>query len=122
MNNLNEVGKIYLRPWGFYQTLLLGDGYQVKAITLNPSSALSLQKHEHRAEHWVIVKGAPLITVDDKTRVHQIGEKVFIDKNTPHRAENYNSEPAVIVEVQLGQYLGEDDIIRLADIYGRDGL
>jgi len=115
----NEIGKIYHRPWGSYQTLALEDGYQVKSITVNPGGRLSLQKHQHRAEHWLIVSGALTITVGSDSRSYRVGEKIFIDKGELHRAENFTKESAVIIEVQLGSYLGEDDIVRIEDIYGR---
>ncbi|MFA6408842.1 MAG: phosphomannose isomerase type II C-terminal cupin domain [Gammaproteobacteria bacterium] len=117
--NHNKIGEIYERPWGSYQTLALEDGYQVKSITVNPGGRLSLQKHQHRSEHWLIVRGAPTITVGSSTSVYRAGEKIFIDKGELHRAENFTKEPAVIIEVQLGSYLGEDDIERLEDVYGR---
>ena len=81
----NEIGKIYSRPWGNYQTLALGEGYQVKLITVNPNGRLSLQKHFHRAERWVIVQGTPTGTVGDIAKVYQPGETVFIPRETAHR-------------------------------------
>jgi len=117
--HINEIGKVYHRPWGSYQTLALEDGYQVKSITVNPAGRLSLQKHTHRAEHWLVVKGSPTITVGNETKTYQVGEKIFIDKEVLHRAENLTLEPATFIEVQLGSYLGEDDIVRVEDIYGR---
>ena len=117
---MNEIGKIYHRPWGCYQTLMLADGYQVKMMTINPGGALSLQKHQHRTEHWIVVKGTPIITVDKKASTYDIGARALINKNTLHRAENHTTDPVVIIEVQLGDYLGEDDITRLHDIYKRN--
>lgn len=115
----NVVGKVYPRPWGSYQTLALADGYQVKILTINPMGKLSLQKHQHRSEHWVVVKGQPTITVAEVTKIYQINDKVYIPAGAAHRIENLENEAAVVVEVQIGEYLGEDDIIRLHDIYGR---
>jgi len=116
---INEIGKIYNRPWGSYQTIALADDYQIKIITINPGGRLSLQKHTHRSEHWLVIKGLLLITIGNEIKNYQVGDKVFIDKEVVHRAENITQEPATIVEVQLGTYLGEDDIIRLEDFYGR---
>lgn len=118
-NHINEIGKVYNRPWGSYQTLALSKNYQVKSITINPHGKLSLQKHTHRAEHWLVVEGSPTITVGKNIKNYFIGDKIFIDKEVQHRAENLTEEPAVIIEIQLGSYLGEDDIIRLEDVYGR---
>jgi mannose-6-phosphate isomerase-like protein (cupin superfamily) len=119
MTHINEIGKVYTRPWGFYKTLELAHGYQVKTITVNPGGRLSLQKHFKREEHWVVVKGCPTITIDDSVKVYAVGEAVFIPLEAWHRLENLSQEPATIIETQLGSYLGEDDIVRKDDIYGR---
>ena len=116
---LNEVGKTYERPWGTYTTLEIGAGYQVKSIQVNPEGSLSLQKHFKRAEHWVVVKGKPTVTVDQRVVHLAVGETIDIAKEAEHRLQNLTEEPVVIVEIQLGDYLGEDDIVRLEDIYGR---
>lgn len=118
-NQTNEVGKIYQRPWGTYQTLALAPGYQVKILTINLGGRLSLQKHFKRAEHWVVVKGTPTLTVGDETRIYHVNEKVYIPLEVMHRIENFANEESVLVEVQVGEYLGEDDIVRIEDIYGR---
>lgn len=115
----NVIGKIYERPWGTYQTLALAETYQVKIITVKPGGRLSLQKHAKRSEHWVIVAGKPTITVDDSVKVYTANERVFIPVEAVHRAENLSTDDAVIIEVQVGPYLGEDDIVRLDDVYGR---
>jgi len=117
---INEIGKTYERPWGTYKTLELGDGFQVKRITVNPGGRLSLQKHFKRAEHWLVIQGKPTITVDDSRREYLPGESVDIAFESVHRLENFTQEPAAIIEVQMGAYLGEDDIVRLDDIYARD--
>jgi len=117
--NINTIGKTYERPWGTYKTLALEDGYQIKTITVNPKGRLSLQKHTQRREHWLIIKGSLMITVGNEIKNYEVGDKIFIDKEIMHRAENITNTPATIVEVQLGSYLGEDDIIRLEDVYGR---
>ncbi|MGD9152501.1 MAG: phosphomannose isomerase type II C-terminal cupin domain [Gammaproteobacteria bacterium] len=116
---LNEIGKVYERPWGTYKTLDIGDGYQVKIIEVKPGGRLSLQKHFKRAEHWVVIKGTPTITVGDKTEQLVVNQGVFIPVTTIHRLENFTDQPAAIIEVQVGSYLGEDDIERLDDIYSR---
>jgi len=115
----NEVGKIYERPWGSYQTLAIGKGYQVKIIKVNPEGCLSLQKHFKRAEHWVVVKGRPTATVNERVFHLSVGESIDVAKEATHRLQNQTKEPVEIIEIQLGEYLGEDDIVRLEDIYGR---
>jgi len=115
----NIESKVYSRPWGTYQTLKIKENAQVKWIEVNPDSKLSLQKHLKRAEHWIIVKGHPLITVNETTKKYNQNEHVFIPKEAVHRIENDTKELVIIVEVQIGSYLGEDDIIRLEDVYGR---
>ena len=115
----NIEHKIYTRPWGTYQTLKMSKTCQVKWIEVNPQSKLSLQKHKKRSEHWVIVKGHPLITVDKMKKKFSENEHVFIPKEGVHRIENDTDQKVIIVEVQIGSYLGEDDIIRLEDVYGR---
>lgn len=117
MNNI--IGKIYTRPWGTYQTLDIKEGYQVKLITVNPEGRLSLQKHFKRAEHWVVIRGQPTVTVNNQTKIYTVNESIFIPKEAVHRLENFTSAPAAVIEVQIGSYLGEDDIVRLDDIYGR---
>lgn len=118
----NEVGKIYNRPWGTYQTIaLVADAnYQVKIITVMPGGRLSLQKHARRAEHWVVVAGQPTITIDESVKAYAVNDAVFIPIGALHRLENFAKENAVIIEVQIGPYLGEDDIVRVEDIYKRE--
>jgi mannose-6-phosphate isomerase-like protein (cupin superfamily) len=115
----NEVNKIYHRPWGNYQTLAIASNYQVKIIHVIPGGRLSLQKHLQRSEHWVVVAGEPTLTVQGKTRVYQVNESVYIPQESLHRIENFGDQPCVLVEVQVGNYLGEDDIVRVEDVYGR---
>jgi len=109
------------RPWGSYRSLEKADGYQVKHIVVNPGEALSLQMHHHRAEHWTILRGEALVTRDDET--HRLGgnESIFLPRGCRHRLENPGQKPCELIEVQLGDYLGEDDIVRFDDIYGRVG-
>jgi len=111
--------KTIYRPWGSYTSLEMGPTYQVKRINVNPGARLSLQSHNHRAENWVVVEGEALVTIDDNQIVVKRGESVFIPKGARHRMENQRKEPLAIIEVQNGDYLGEDDIVRYEDDYGR---
>ena len=117
--SMNEVGKVYERPWGTYRTLEMAPGYQVKIIVVNPGGCLSLQKHFKRAEHWVIVKGRPTLTIGEEIKDYEANQHVFIPIETVHRMANQTTESVEIIEVQVGSYLGEDDIVRLEDIYNR---
>jgi mannose-6-phosphate isomerase-like protein (cupin superfamily) len=119
-NSINEVGKIYERPWGTYQTISQDAQYQAKLITVTPGGRLSLQKHFKRAEHWVVVEGVPTITVDESVQEYKVGEHIYIALEAVHRLENFTKDMVKIIEVQVGSYLGEDDIVRLDDIYKRD--
>lgn len=109
------------RPWGHYETMAAGTRYQVKRITVYPGAILSLQLHHHRAEHWVVVKGTAKITRDDKTFMLSENESTFIPLAINHRLENPGVIPLELIEVQSGSYLGEDDIVRFSDNYGRAG-
>jgi mannose-6-phosphate isomerase len=115
----NEIGKIYYRPWGNYQTLLLHENYQIKIITINSQGRLSLQKHAKRAEHWVVVYGTPTVTIGEQVQIAKPNEQFFVPIEAIHRLENFTNNLATVIEVQFGSYLGEDDIIRLNDIYDR---
>ena len=110
--------KVY-RPWGSYDSIDNGPRHQVKRITVNPGSKLSLQSHFHRAEHWVVVSGTARITVDDKVGVYSENESVYIPLGATHRLENPGRIPLDLIEVQAGSYLGEDDIVRYEDVYNR---
>ena len=107
------------RPWGYYQTVDTGTRYQVKRIVVNPGARLSLQMHFHRAEHWIVVSGTARITCGDETRLLRENESTYISQGATHRLENPGRLPLHLVEVQSGGYLGEDDIVRLEDAYGR---
>ncbi|HEX5327781.1 MAG TPA: mannose-1-phosphate guanylyltransferase/mannose-6-phosphate isomerase [Acetobacteraceae bacterium] len=107
------------RPWGFYESLITGDRFQVKRIVVNPGQKLSLQKHFHRAEHWVVVTGSALVTRDDERMLLHENESAYIPLGAVHRLENPGKIPLTLIEVQSGPYLGEDDIVRLEDTYGR---
>jgi mannose-1-phosphate guanylyltransferase/mannose-6-phosphate isomerase len=108
------------RPWGYYQTVDLGERYQVKRIMVKPGAQLSLQMHFHRAEHWIVVSGTANITRGAETRLLRENESTFIPQGTTHRLENPGRLPLHLIEVQSGSYLGEDDIVRLEDSYGRN--
>ncbi len=107
------------RPWGFYESLALGQRFQVKRITVKPGGILSLQKHFHRAEHWTVVEGSALVTVGAEQRLLTENESIEIPLGAVHRMENPGRIPMTLIEVQSGAYLGEDDIVRLEDSYGR---
>jgi mannose-1-phosphate guanylyltransferase/mannose-6-phosphate isomerase len=107
------------RPWGWFDSLEQGNGFQVKHIVVNPGAVLSLQMHRHRSEHWTIVRGEATVTLGDKAIHLQETQSVFIPAGEKHRVANNGAGPLEIIEVQLGSYLGEDDIIRLEDTYGR---
>lgn len=119
MSQTNEEGVVYERPWGIYQTLQLRDNYQVKQLVVNPGGRLSLQRHFKRAEHWVVVSGEPTITVGETVNTYQSNSHVYIPLEAKHRIENLSDHRCVIIEVQVGDYLGEDDIERFDDVYGR---
>jgi mannose-1-phosphate guanylyltransferase/mannose-6-phosphate isomerase len=107
------------RPWGYYETLNLGPRFQVKLLHVTPGGKLSLQMHHHRSEHWVVVRGTAKVTIGDAEKLVQENESVYITATQWHRLENPGKVPLEIIEVQIGTYLGEDDIIRSDDIYQR---
>jgi mannose-1-phosphate guanylyltransferase/mannose-1-phosphate guanylyltransferase/mannose-6-phosphate isomerase len=107
------------RPWGFFETLALSDRFQVKRIVVKPGAALSLQSHVHRSEHWIIVSGTAKVTVDDKVSLVTENESIYVPLGAVHRMENPGKVPMVLIEVQTGAYLGEDDIVRYEDVYAR---
>jgi mannose-1-phosphate guanylyltransferase/mannose-6-phosphate isomerase len=115
----SDTHAIVYRPWGSYQTVDAGDRFQVKHIMVKPGGRLSLQKHAKRAEHWVVVQGTAQVTCDDKIFPLKENESTFIPLGSTHRLENLGTEPLRLIEVQSGSYLGEDDIVRLEDVYGR---
>ena len=110
---------VVYRPWGSYQTSDFGDRFQVKRLTVNPGQTLSLQKHHHRAEHWIVVQGRAEVTIDDNVKMLNENESCYIPIGSVHRLANPGKIPLHIVEVQSGSYLGEDDIVRFEDTYGR---
>jgi len=107
------------RPWGYFTVLEEQDSYKVKKIVVNPHHRLSLQLHNHRDENWVLVKGKAILRCDDDSREYTKGESITILRGQLHRIENTSDEEAVIVEIQNGEYLGEDDIVRFEDDYSR---
>ena len=107
------------RPWGWYEVIDEADRYKVKSIEVNPGEKLSLQMHHHRAEHWVVVSGTALTECDGKEKLLTENESTYIPVGSVHRLSNPGTLPLRIIEVQSGSYVGEDDIVRLEDIYGR---
>ena len=107
------------RPWGWYQTMDLGERFRVKRIVVKPGAKLSLQKHHHRAEHWVVVRGTAEVTRDDEVLVLHENESIYLPIGSVHRLANPGRIPVEIIEVQTGTYLEEDDIIRIEDEFGR---
>jgi mannose-1-phosphate guanylyltransferase/mannose-6-phosphate isomerase len=128
VNRLKELGRSepglhreVFRPWGSYDSIDCGDRFQVKRLTVKPGATLSLQMHHHRAEHWIVVSGTARITRNDETFLLSENESTYIPIGSRHRIENPGKVPLHIVEVQSGSYLGEDDIVRFEDQYGRQG-
>ena len=122
--NKNKIkeGKIHkkiYRPWGFYISIEERDSWQIKKIFVNPNAALSLQMHKRRSEHWVVVEGTAKVQVNDEVKILSKNESVYIPIKSKHRLTNPSKKPLILIEVQTGDYLGEDDIIRFDDIYGR---
>jgi mannose-1-phosphate guanylyltransferase/mannose-6-phosphate isomerase len=114
----NSHRKVF-RPWGSYEGIDAGPTHQVKHITVNPGAKLSLQMHHKRAEHWIVVSGEARVTCDDKVFLLKVNESTYIPLGSKHRLENLGAEPLHLIEVQSGPYLGEDDIVRFEDTYGR---
>jgi mannose-1-phosphate guanylyltransferase/mannose-6-phosphate isomerase len=108
------------RPWGYYESIDMGERFQVKRIVVVPGGMLSLQKHRHRAEHWVVVRGTAEVTIGESVRAVHENESIYIPIGTVHRLANQGKIPLELIEVQTGSYLGEDDIVRLDDIYKRE--
>ncbi|MFG1411946.1 mannose-1-phosphate guanylyltransferase/mannose-6-phosphate isomerase [Xanthobacter sp. VTT E-85241] len=118
INAADEHLKVH-RPWGTYQTICRGERFHVKKIVVEPGAKLSLQKHHHRAEHWVVVRGTAEVTVDDRTFTVRENESTYIPQGGVHRLANPGRIDLELIEVQTGSYLGEDDIVRIEDIYHR---
>ena len=107
------------RPWGTFTVLDEGEKFKVKRIEVLPGKRLSYQKHSKRAEHWVVVQGAAKVTLDDREIIVSTGEAIDIATGSAHRVENPGTDMLVFIEIQRGSYLGEDDIVRLQDDFGR---
>ena len=107
------------RPWGTYTVLDENSGYKIKRIEVNPGQRLSLQMHHHRSEHWIVVSGTAKVTCGESVKIVNINESTFIPIGSNHRLENPGVIPLTIIEVQSGEYLGEDDIVRFQDDYHR---
>ncbi|HWQ69678.1 MAG TPA: phosphomannose isomerase type II C-terminal cupin domain [Patescibacteria group bacterium] len=114
-----QTSLVEIRPWGCWTVLGEGEGYKVKRIEINPGHRLSLQVHTHRSEHWIIVAGTATVMIGDRTSVVSTQESTFVPVGTSHRIENRGPYPLTIIEIQNGAYLGEDDITRFQDDYGR---
>ena len=109
-----------IRPWGTYRSLLLADNHQVKEIFIDPGQRLSLQSHQQRSEHWIVTNGPALVTIDNKEEQLDTGAHIFIPQGAKHRLANPGTERIKIIEIQIGKYLGEDDITRYEDDYQRE--
>jgi mannose-6-phosphate isomerase-like protein (cupin superfamily) len=116
---LTKTARTVHRPWGHYTSLASGDGHLVKRIEVKPGAQLSLQYHHHRAEHWVVISGEASVTKDNHTFVLKANESTFIPLGVTHRLENKTTLPLVLIEVQTGTLLSEEDLVRLHDSYGR---
>ncbi|WP_335949660.1 cupin domain-containing protein, partial [Salipiger bermudensis] len=107
------------RPWGWFESLVVGSRFQVKRIVVHPGASLSLQSHFHRSEHWIVVEGTAKVTCDDTVKLVTENESIYIPLGAKHRMENPGKVPMVLIEVQTGSYVGEDDIVRYEDVYSR---
>jgi len=118
---LNQVGVVSteMRPWGSFTTLEEGNGYKIKRIEVNPGHRLSLQMHHHRSEHWIVLSGTAKVVCGDQTKILGPNQSTYVPQCTSHRLENPGVIKLVIIEVQNGEYLGENDIIRFQDDYSR---
>ena len=114
-----EISPKDYRPWGWFESLALEDHFQVKRIFVKPGAALSLQSHSYRSEHWIVVAGTAKVTIDDEVKLVTEGQSVYVPLGAKHRMENPEKQPMVLIEVQVGTYFGEDDIIRYDDVYAR---
>lgn len=115
----HDLHRVVHRPWGSYDSLESGDRFQVKRIVVKPGAALSLQMHHHRAEHWIVVKGVAEVTCDDNVFLLSENQSTYLPLGSKHRLRNPGKLPVELIEVQSGSYLGEDDIVRFDDVYGR---
>ncbi len=118
----NTIAATELRPWGSFTILEEGRGHKIKRIEVKPGHRLSLQMHYHRSEHWIVVSGTAMVTCDDREEILHSNQSTYVPACTKHRLENPGIIPLVIIEVQNGEYLGEDDIVRFEDDYARNNL
>tara|TARA_E500000178_G_C16394639_1_gene475926 strand:+ start:72 stop:434 length:363 start_codon:yes stop_codon:yes gene_type:complete len=116
---MNQEGIIYERPWGTYRTIEQKDNYQIKHIVVKPGKRLSLQYHHHRDEHWTIIKGKGSMQLDENVIEMTLNDRIFIPKESKHRMSNLTDSDVEFLEIQIGDYLGEDDIVRIEDDFGR---
>jgi len=107
------------RPWGWFESLILSEYFQVKRICVNPGASLSLQSHKFRSEHWIVVEGVAKVTIDDRVELVEAGQSVYVPQGAIHRMENDGTSQMILIEVQIGTYFGEDDIVRYEDVYAR---
>ena len=120
-NDINqaETSQKDYRPWGWFEILIKQEQFKVKLIRVKAGAALSLQSHQYRSEHWIVVEGTIKVTVDTEVQILSKGESVFVPVGAIHRMENISKDPMTLIEVQTGSYLGEDDIVRYEDLYSR---
>ena len=111
--------KLVFRPWGSFLSIEEGDNWQIKKIEVNSGASLSLQKHFHRSEHWVVVDGTAKVEIDNNEKIIGSNESVYIPLGVKHRLSNPTNDTLTLIEIQSGSYLGEDDIVRFEDKYGR---
>ena len=114
------MNSIVQKPWGSFKILEQGKNHLIKNIIVKPGGKLSLQSHDHRSEHWIVVEGTAKVTINELVKILKFNENVFIPKGAKHRLENHGKEDLKIVEVQYGNTLREDDIVRYEDIYSRN--
>ena len=121
LKNINQAESYPkdFRPWGWFESLKLDGCFQIKRIFVKPGAAISLQSHKYRSEHWIVVEGVAKVTIDDEIKLINVGQSVYVPKKAIHRLENPSKSPTIIIEVQIGNYLGEDDIERYEDLYSR---
>lgn len=117
--SIHHVASTELRPWGSFTILEEAAGYKIKRIEVNPGHRLSLQMHHHRSEHWIVVSGTAKVTCGDQEEIIFANQSTYVPQCTSHRLENPGVIPLVLIEVQNGEYLGEDDIVRFQDDYSR---
>jgi len=120
MKKSTESSKKIEKPWGYYQNIQLGEKYQIKILSVDPGQQLSLQKHRYRAEHWTVVQGSAEVILGEEKKKLLENQSIYINFEEKHRLRNPGKEKLVVVEVQYGNYLGEDDIVRFEDEYGRN--